>query len=113
MKKYMTLALLVPAGALALDDIVGEWSVDTESCRESRLVFDFEGIHSTLVADEGRWKALGSAEYRREGDLLIVTTGDVEERLEIIVSERDRLVLRNPKSALGDITTELVRCPAY
>lgn len=56
---------------------------------------------------------MGAAEYRREGDLLVVTKGDVEERLEIIVAERDRLLLRNPESALGDVTTELVRCPAY
>jgi hypothetical protein len=108
-----SVALLFPGSVFATDEIVGEWAVDAESCRESRLVFDFEGNHTAVVAEEGRWKALGTAEYRREGDLLIITHGDGEERVEIVVQERDRLVLRNPDSPLGDMTTELVRCPTF
>jgi hypothetical protein len=108
-----SVALLFPGSVLALDEIVGEWAVDAESCRESRLVFDFEGNHTALVAEEGRWQALGTAAYRREDNLLIITTGEVEERIEIVTQERDRLVLRNRNSPAGDITTELVRCPSY
>jgi hypothetical protein len=106
-------ALLLPAGALALEDIVGEWSGDPDSCREMRLIFDFEGNHSSVIAEDGRWRTLAAAPYRREGDVLIVDSADGEERLEIIVAERDRLVLRNRSSLMGDMSTELVRCPAY
>jgi hypothetical protein len=108
-----SVAPLLPGSALAMDEIVGEWSVDAENCRESRLVFDFEGKHTAVVAEEGRWKALGTAAYRREGNLLIIATGEVEERIEIVTQERDRLVLRNRNSMMGDITTELVRCPSF
>lgn len=113
MKKLLIAMLLLPASALGIDEVVGEWALDAESCRESRLVFDIEGNHWAVVAGDGRWESLAVAEYRREGDLLIITHGDGEERVEIVVQERDRLVLRNPDSPLGDITTELVRCPTF
>lgn len=113
MKKLLTVALLLPAGAMAMDEIVGEWSVDAESCRESRLVFDIEGKHYAMVAEEGRWQMLSPAEYEREGDVLIIRHGATEERIEILQQQRDRLVLRNRESAAGDLTTELVRCPAF
>lgn len=113
MKQFLTVALLLPASALAMDEIFGEWAVDAESCRESRLIFDIEGNHSAVVAEDGRWQSLGVAAYKVEGNLLIITRGDSEERIEIVVQERDRLVLRNRNSPLGDVTTELVRCPAY
>jgi hypothetical protein len=113
MRKFLTAGLLLPASVLAMDEIVGEWAVDAESCRESRLIFDIEGNHSAVVAEHGRWQSLGVAAYRVEGDMLIITHSEGEERVEIVIQERDRLVLRNPNSALGDMTTELVRCPAY
>ena len=113
MRKFLTVGLLVPASVLAMDEIVGEWAVDAESCRESRLIFDIEGNHSAVVAEDGRWESLGVAKYRVEGDVLIITHSEGEERVEIVVQERDRLVLRNPNSPLGDMTTELVRCPSY
>ena len=113
--QLLALLALVSATALAsdLDVIVGEWAVDAESCGEMRLVFNFEGIHEALVAEEGRWQSMGAAEYRRHGDVIIIKAGDVEERVEILVEERDRLVLRNRESAAGDMTTELVRCPTF
>jgi hypothetical protein len=113
MRKFLTVGLLLPASVLAMDEIVGEWAVDAESCRESRLIFDIEGNHSAVVAEDGRWESLGVAAYRVEGDVLIITHSEGEERVEIVVQERDRLVLRNPDSPLGDMTTELVRCPSY
>lgn len=108
-----SVALLFPGSVLAMDEIVGEWAVDAESCLESRLIFDFEGNHWAVVAEDGRWESLGVAAYRVEGELLIITHSDGEERVEIIAQERDRLVLRNPDSPAGDMTTELVRCPSY
>lgn len=114
MRKFLTVGLLLPASVLAMDEIVGEWAVDAESCRESRLIFDIEGNHSAVVAENGRWQSLGvAASYRVEGDLLIITHSEGEERVEIVIQERDRLVLRNPNSPMGDMTTELVRCPSY
>lgn len=113
MKRLLMVMLLAPAAAIAEDHVIGEWSVDAESCREMRLIFDFEGNHSSVIAEEGRWLTLDVAPYRREGDLLIVDAEAGEERLEILASERDRLVLRNRNSPMGDMTTELVRCPAY
>lgn len=109
------LAALLPFAVLALepDPIVGEWAVDRASCREARLVFTFEGTKESLVAEDGRWKSLGAAEYWREGDVLIIRHGDTEERIEILEQQRDRLVLRNRESAGGDVTTELVRCPTF
>lgn len=109
----LLVALLLPASALAMDEIVGEWALDAESCRESRLIFDIEGNHSAVVAEDGRWQSLGVAAYRLEGNQLIITHSEGEERVEIVVQERDRLVLRNRNSPMGDVTTELVRCPAY
>lgn len=113
MKELLAVALLMPASAMALEDIVGEWSVDAESCRESRLVFDFEGNHYAMVAEEGRWQMLSAAEYAREGDVIIIRQEGTEERIEILEQQRDRLVLRNRESAAGDLTTELVRCPTF
>lgn len=110
MKKLLALALLLPGSAIAMDEIVGEWAVDDESCRESRLIFDIEGNHSAVMAEDGRWEILAVAAYRREGDLLLISHGEVEERVEIVVVDRERLVLRNRSSPLGDITTEFVRC---
>jgi hypothetical protein len=61
MRKFLTVGLLLPASVLAMDEIVGEWAVDAESCRESRLIFDIEGNHSAVVAEDGRWESLGVA----------------------------------------------------
>lgn len=113
MRRFMAVVLLAPASAMALDDIVGAWAVDGASCRESRLILDFEGNYSTVIADEGRWRSTGVAAYRREGNSLVVTSGEGEERLEILVEERDRLVLRNRASPPANNTMELLRCPAY
>jgi hypothetical protein len=106
------MALLLSAGALAADGIVGEWALDAEGCLESRLVFDGEGNHSAVVAENGRWETLSVAPYQVEGDLLIITHGEGEQRIRIVALERDRVVLHNADHPMGDITTELVGCPA-
>jgi hypothetical protein len=113
MKRLIMCALLLPASALANDGIIGEWALDAEGCTESRLVFDVEGNHSAIVAEEGRWETLAVAAYRVEGDLLIITHSEGEERIQIVEQERDRIVLHNAGHPMGEITTELVRCPAY
>jgi hypothetical protein len=98
---------------MASEDIIGEWALDAESCAESRLVFDIDGNHSSMVAGDDGWEYLATAAYQVDGTQLTITQGEIAERIQIVVQERDRLVLRNPESAMGDITTELVRCPAY
>jgi hypothetical protein len=113
MKRLIMCALLLPASALANDGIVGEWALDAEGCTESRLVFDIEGNHSAVVAEDGRWETLAVAAYRVEGDLLIITHSEGEERIRIVEQERDRIVLHNPGHPMGEITTELVRCSAH
>lgn len=105
------IALLLPGTALATDGIVGEWALAAEGCTESRLVFDNEGNHSALVAEEGRWETLAVAAYRVEGNLLIITHSEGEERVEIVAQEPDRIVLHNREHPMGAIKTELVRCP--
>ena len=105
--------LLLPGSAIASDELIGEWAVDAESCRESRLIFDGEGNHSAVVAEDGRWQTLSVAAYRLEDNQLIITHSEGEERIEIVIRGRDRLVLRNLFSAIGDVTTEFVRCPTY
>jgi len=113
MKALMMAALLLPGSALANDGIVGEWALDAEGCTESRLVFDTEGNHLAVAAEDGRWETLAVAAYRVEGDLLIITHSEGEERIQIVEQERDRIVLHNSGHPMGEITTELVRCPAY
>lgn len=111
MRELLIATLLLPASALALDAIVGEWALDAESCRESRMTFTHDGAHEALIAEDGRWQSLAAGEYRREGDVLIISMGETEQQLQVLVAEGDRLVLRNPDSGIGDLTTELVRCP--
>lgn len=110
MKKFVLFVVLIPGYALATDDLIGEWALDAESCAEARLIFDAEGNHSSIIVSGGHREILGVTVYRREGDLLIISHADGEQTIEIVVSEPERLVLRNRDSPFGDMTTEFVRC---
>ncbi|MEZ5555984.1 hypothetical protein [Haliea sp.] len=97
--------------AVADASIVGAWAVDEASCLDSRLTFDAAGRHSAIVMEDGEWQTLSSAGYRVEGSTLFVEHLDTEQRLTIEAVSSGRLILHNPDSPLGSVTTEFVRCP--
>lgn len=118
----MWTALLIPAAshALALDDVVGEWAIDADSCTESRLTFTIDQMHEALMAEDGRWVSLAAAPFSIEDHSIVIHPADGapdEQRLTVVTLERDRLVLRTADAAraatIGTDTLTLVRCPAY
>lgn len=107
-------AALIPLRASAGQE-VGEWALDDAFCDQSRIVFTADGLHESRVLEDGSWKSLASAPYRREGDMLTIETPETTERLEVLEESSDRLVLRNTDverhRRLGTTSLELVRCP--
>jgi len=123
MKRLPALLMLLPTATMAidLDDIMGEWAIDSESCQHSRLTFTIDQMHEALVAEGGRWVSLAAAEFSIEGDTIVIHAsaggGTTQQRLQVITAERDRLVLRTGDEAraeaVGTDTLELLRCPAF
>jgi hypothetical protein len=114
MPSVLAATLLFPLGAVAAE-LAGDWSVDAESCAESRVRYTADGRHEGLVFEEGRWVTLATGRYRREGDGLVVVAGDTEERLEILRLDAGTLELRNADPermrAAGVDSVRFVRCP--
>ncbi|MEQ8484635.1 MAG: hypothetical protein RIB46_09750 [Pseudomonadales bacterium] len=122
MKHLPLWMLFVPTLALAVDleDVVGEWAVDAESCPESRLTFTIDQMHEALMAEDGRWVSLAAAPFSIDGESIVIQPADGlpgGQRLAVVTAERDRLVLRTGDAAraaaIGTDTLTLVRCPAY
>lgn len=121
--RLLILLALLPAPAMAIDleDIMGEWAVDAESCRDARLTFTIDQMHEALVAEGGRWVSLAAAAFDIEGDIIVIHTSadgtTPEQRLRVVAAERDRLVLRTDDAARAELagtdTLTLVRCPAF
>lgn len=124
MRMLVLLVCLVSAPAVALDleEVIGEWSVDADSCNDMRLTFTIDFIHESIVIEEGRRQTLAVSEFSIDGDTLVIHAEDplgarTAQRLKAVVVERDRLVLRSENEALagkiGTDTLQLYRCPAY
>ena len=117
--------LTLPPGiaiAIDLETVMGEWAIDAESCAESRLTFTIDFVHEALVAEDGRWQSLATAPFSIEDNAVIIHARDadgaaLDQRLQVVTAERDRLVLRTEDAARAELagtdTLELVRCPAY
>lgn len=108
-----------PACALDLEDIMGEWSMDADSCIESRVTFTIDQMHEALIAENGRWVSLAAAPFTIDGDTILIedSPAGAEHRLEVVSVERDRLLLRTDDeeraAAIGTDSLALVRCPSY
>lgn len=124
MRMLILLVCLVPTPVLALDleEVMGEWSVDADSCDEMRLTFTIDFMHEAVVIEEGRRQTLSVSEFSIDADTLVIHAEDPlgarsVQRLKAVVVERDRLVLRSDNDALagkiGTDTLQLYRCPAY
>jgi len=104
-----------------LDSMVGEWSISTAEesgdCAEMRMVFDFEGNYALRVADDGRWQALTSGRWSRDGEQIVTVTGDQQDRLVFEMDTYERVVLVSRDGPvdreLGVGYLDLGRCPAY
>jgi hypothetical protein len=107
------------AAGLALaepDQLAGEWAIDG-NCRESRMVFDFEGGFDLRVAEDGRWKPLYGGRWSRSGKRVEMTVGEVREHWQIESISTDSAVLVNIDGPvdrdLGIGYLSLTRCPAF
>lgn len=117
---WSTLSMASAAHAVDLEDIIGEWAVDADSCAESRLTFTIDQMHEALMAENGRWVSLDAAPFSIDDDTIVIRRPDGqpdEQRLAVIARGRDHLVLRTADAAraaaIGTDTLTLVRCPAY
>ncbi len=109
--------LLLPLSLAAQPDaLIGEWSMDAESCREARLTYTAAGVHEALMLEEGTWKIKASGRYTRDGSRITVDIGGNRKDELIVVSVDDStLVMRNADEArmqaLGLDSVTLTRCP--
>lgn len=114
MRLVLLLGLIVPAMAISSDALVGEWSTDAQTCASGRVTYTADGRHEGLVFEDGQWRTLATGSYRLEGQRLVVRAGDVEDRLDIVSADDERLVLRNADPArmraIGVESVSFVRC---
>ena len=116
MRAALIALFLAPMPTLAAEALIGEWSVDAESCAQTRVTYTADGKHEALVNQDGQWRTLGSGSYRHEGERLTVRAGAIEDRLVILSLDSERLVLRNEDEArmkaAGTDAVSFVRCPS-
>jgi|GEM_PF-4631128 len=94
--------------------LAGEWSNEPGNCDELRIVYGEDGRHPTEIQADGEWVIVNESLWKRDGEVVEVTTDGQTETWQIDHLDDERAVLINQDDQareLGAGEVELFRCP--
>lgn len=124
--RFLPLLLLMffPLNVHAAHPFVGDWALDREMCDETRLFWSTDGVHGSLMFEDGRWLELASASYSWKAGVMTYTfvppvfggsgtqkQEPMTEQIRITMAGPDRLTLENLGREVPENKVGFVRCP--